>query len=114
MIDFDINEQEYACWLRVSTMNLTYPAAHAPAAVPDLAVHSVELKHVPFLAVVSALINGHGQIRWKQNRVDHIFLKQFKYLNFGNVNDFVFYDYLRVRKWLRTSAGIVFELHNRK
>ena len=44
-------------------MYLTYPAAHAPAAVPDLDEHSVELKQVPFLAVVSALINGHGQIR---------------------------------------------------
>ena len=38
-----------------STFVLPYPAAHAPAAVPDLSVHSVELKQVPFLPFVVAL-----------------------------------------------------------
>ena len=33
----------------------TYPAAHPPAALPDLSLHSVELKQVPFLETVPTL-----------------------------------------------------------
>ena len=35
---------------------LTYPAAHPPAALPDLSLHSVELKQVPFLDTVPPLV----------------------------------------------------------